>query len=76
MIFFSFESPVSFTDGPTPNADKFFEQIIPDLENREYLRKVLGYTLTGETSARVFFIWYGSGSNGKTFVSRLMEIFL
>jgi len=74
--YFSFESPVSFTDGPTPNADKFFEQVMPEYENREYLRKVLGYSLTGETSARVFFIWYGSGSNAKTFISHLMEIIL
>jgi P4 family phage/plasmid primase-like protien len=74
--FFSYESPVDFLDGETPNADRFFEQVMPNEANREYLRKVLGYSLTTETCARVFFIWYGGGSNGKSYISRLMELIL
>lgn len=74
--YFSYESPVDFIDGPTPNADLFFGQVMPNEANREYLRTVLGYTLTTETCARVFFIWYGKGSNAKSFIARLMELIL
>lgn len=63
--FFSYESPVEYLK-ETPNADKFFKQIQPNEENRELVRKVLGYTLTGNMDARKFFIWYGYGSNGKS----------
>ena len=62
MIF----SPVDYiSDEKLPHADKFFKQIQPKKVNREYLRKILGYSITGRTEARVFFIWYGFGSNGK-----------
>lgn len=71
--YFSYESPVEYIDGPTPHADRFFSEIMPNPIAREYLRKVLGYTLTGETFIRVFFIWYGKGSNGKTLKCRFME---
>jgi phage/plasmid-associated DNA primase len=37
-----------------------FEQVLTDLEEREYVRKV-------------FFIWYGSGSYGKSELSNLMK---
>ena len=47
--YFSYESPVEFINGPIPNADKFLNEIMPNKNAREYLRKVLGYTLTAET---------------------------
>jgi len=72
---FSFESPVEVVKD-TPNANKFFSQIMPDKEEREYLRKVLGYMLTGNMDARCFFIFYGDGSNGKTIVMQLLEVIL
>ena len=61
---FTFECPVSFVK-ETPHADKFFKDLMPKTEEREYLRKILGYQLTGDTSGRLFCIWYGNGSNGK-----------
>ncbi len=70
--YFTYECPVNFVD-KTPNADKFFSQLQPNKENRELVRKILGYSLTGDTKARKFFIWYGFGSNGKSKVFKLME---
>ena len=70
--FLSYESNVELVD-KTPNADKFFKQIMPDETSREYLRKVLGYSITAETCERVFYIWYGHGSNGKSVVTSLMQ---
>ena len=74
--YFSYESSVDFFPGSTPHADLFFEQVMTNDENREYLRKVFGYTLIGETLARSFFIWFGKGSNAKSFVARLLELML
>jgi P4 family phage/plasmid primase-like protien len=71
--YFTFESQVEFIQGETPNADKFFGQLMQNEQNREFLRKVLGYGLTGETCARKFFIFYGKGSNGKSKLCKLLE---
>ena len=70
--YFTYECPVSFVN-ETPNADKFFRQIQPKKENMELVRKILGYSLTGDMKARKFFIWYGFGSNGKSKIFKIME---
>jgi P4 family phage/plasmid primase-like protien len=72
---FSMESPVRLVT-ETKHADKFFSQVMPNKDEREYLRKVLGYMLTGNMDARCFFIWYGDGSNGKTVIMKLMKAIL
>ena len=45
---------------------KFLERIHPDPEMQDYLQRVCGYCLTGRVNLRVFFILYGTGSNGKS----------
>ena len=70
--YFSKECPVSITK-TTKRAEKFFCQVMPNKDNREYLRTVLGYSLSGSMDARCFFIWYGDGSNGKSVIMRLMK---
>lgn len=72
---FTFECDVDVID-KTPKADLFFSQIMPNRENREYLRKVLGYCLTGNMDGRCFFIWYGDGSNGKSVIFKLLKAIL
>ena len=74
--YLSNESNVQYLPGLTKNADKFFCEIMPNLEEREYMRKVLGYCITGETSARSFFIWLGHGSNGKSKIFELLNLIL
>jgi len=72
--YFTYFSPVDYiSDEKLPHADKFFKQIQPKKINREYLRKVLGYSITGRTEARNFFIWYGFGSNGKSRLFKIMD---
>ena len=73
--YFSFSCPVRFVT-ETPNANKFFGQIMPKKDNREFLRKSLGYCISGDTSAQCFYIWYGSGSNGKGELFRTLELFM
>lgn len=57
----------------TKNADKFFSQLMPKKKQREYFRKCLGYWISGNTDAQCFFVLYGSGSNGKSKISDVMD---
>lgn len=69
---FDIECPVELTES-TEHAEKFFKEIMPIDEEREYLRSILGYMLTGNMDARCFFIFYGTGANGKSVVMKLMD---
>ncbi len=72
---FSFECPVSHLDNSDlSNAEKFFSEIMcNDIPSCDYLQKCLGYCMTGETSERCFFIWWGGGSNGKSSLTELLD---
>lgn len=60
-----------------PIFDQFLEDImLGDEEMIEYLWRVIGYCLTGETSARAFFILYGTGRNGKSTFARALQTLL
>lgn len=73
--YFTFECNINLCE-KTPNADNFFKQLMPKAKHREFLRKVLGYCLSGNTDARCFFVLYGKGSNGKSVIGRIMEAIL
>jgi P4 family phage/plasmid primase-like protien len=64
--FFSFETNLDYIPEENEKVEKYFSQLQPNKEYREYLRKVLGYIITGETCAQVFFVFYGDGENGKS----------
>lgn len=54
-----------------PNAQcptwlAFLERVQPDPTVREYLQRVLGYSLTGRMDEHAIFIHVGPGANGKT----------
>ena len=51
--YFTYYSPVSYINGKL--SEKFFKKIQPKKVNREYLR-ILGYSITGRTEARVLLI--------------------
>jgi P4 family phage/plasmid primase-like protien len=71
---FTFECAVSKTESKSlKHAEKFFKQLMPNEKHRKFLQKVLGYCITGQTDGRCFFVFYGSGSNGKTKVSEIMK---
>jgi P4 family phage/plasmid primase-like protien len=73
--YFSYECEVEVTK-TTEKADEFFKQVMPNKNTMEYLRKVLGYLLTGNMDGRVFFLWYGDGSNGKSVIMKLLKCIL
>jgi len=69
-------SPVSYD--PTVHCfefDRFLAKIIPNIQVREFLQRMAGYALTAKTGENCFFIFHGSGRNGKsTFVEVLMYV--
>ena len=75
--FFSFELSVDYNcnkQDSHPNASKFFEEICcGNAELTNYLKRLLGYCLTGETSERSLFIWWGEGMNGKSTVIDILK---
>ena len=53
--------------------DKFLKQVIRDEQTINYLQKAVGYTLTGSTEEECLHFLYGSGRNGKTTFTRIIE---
>ena len=69
--FFSHSIECSFVK-EMPHANKFFSQIMcEDSEKLEYFQQCIGYSVTGETDNKCFFIAIGDGDNAK---SATMEI--
>lgn len=55
-----------------PRFEQFMEEILPDPEIREFLRRLLGYCLTGRTDEQIFAFLHGGGDNGKTLLVELV----
>ncbi|HUV07931.1 MAG TPA: phage/plasmid primase, P4 family [Spirochaetia bacterium] len=71
-------SPVSFDDGAKcPKWDAFLLEIMSgDQKMVDFLRRMIGYCLTGDMRERKYFTLYGGGNNGKTvFIEIVMEVF-
>jgi putative DNA primase/helicase len=60
--------PVKYNPGAkAPTFEKFLREIF--LDNEEliaYVKRALGYSITGDTSENKVFICYGTGANGKS----------
>jgi len=74
--FITKQLPFDYDESATcPIWEQFLMDIIPDQETRDFVRRAIGYTLTGFTSEDMLFILHGSGSNGKsTFVETIGEM--
>lgn len=60
-------SPVTHDpDAQAPAWARFLEQVVPDDEVREFVRRAAGYALTGDVSEQVLFFAHGGGANGKS----------
>lgn len=61
----------------TPTVDAFFNDIFNgDTQVIEYVQALLGYSVTGHTSAELMIIFYGTGANGKGILSSMMSALL
>ena len=66
---------------PVKQYSEFFTKAINaimcnDAARIDYLKKVLGYCLTGSIEAQSYFIFFGRGSNGKSVVLNLLSALL
>lgn len=53
---------------------KFLNDIfLNDSKLIKYLQRVLGYCITGETKEQVFFVFYGTGKNGKSTLLNILQ---
>lgn len=49
-----------------PTWEAFLAKVLPDEAVREYVRRAIGYSLSGDVGEHCLFVCYGSGRNGKT----------
>lgn len=59
-----------------PLFDAMMVRLFPDESVRCYVLKSLGYALSGSNSEKLFFIWAGSGDNGKTTLIEISSFIL
>ncbi len=60
-------SPVAYDPTATaPVWEAFLARVVPDPNVRAFIRRSVGYSLTGEVSEQHFWFLFGSGANGKT----------
>lgn len=60
-------APVEYwPDAVCPKWMEFLSLVLPDAAVRDYVRRAVGYSLTGDIGERVMFLLYGSGRNGKS----------
>jgi P4 family phage/plasmid primase-like protien len=73
--YISIASPVAYDpDMPIPHFLKFLETSHPDPEVPDFLQKVLGYSLTNETSEQRMFIHHGAQTaNGKSVLMNVLK---
>ena len=68
------KSPINYN--PKAKADRwarFVKEVLP--KHHEYIQKVMGYCVTGETNLQKLWMFVGAGSNGKsTFLENIMEV--
>ncbi len=58
-----------------PRWQDFLQDIIPDEDTRAFIKRAVGYSLTGSTKEDVLFILHGSGCNGKsTFIQTISTL--
>jgi putative DNA primase/helicase len=60
-------APIHYDSEATcPAWDKFLSEVLPDPSLRAFVRRAIGYSLTGDSSEEVMFLLHGSGANGKS----------
>jgi putative DNA primase/helicase len=69
--------PVPFDpEAKAPRWERFLERVMPSTDMRDYLQRIIGYTLTGRTTEQVVFFHVGPAASGKSVFLRIMEAVL
>lgn len=59
--------PVAYDpDAKAPKWEAFLEKVQPSADMRDYLQRIVGYTITGETREQVVFFHVGPPASGKS----------
>jgi putative DNA primase/helicase len=67
-------APVRFDPAATaPRFLQYLEESLPDPEVRSYLKRVMGYSITGSVAEQVMFIHHGKTSNGKSVLFKVLS---
>jgi P4 family phage/plasmid primase-like protien len=66
----------SWEDDKVKDIMRFISQVLPIEEVREYVMKILASTLDGSTKQEKFYIFSGSGGNGKSKLIELLDLTL
>jgi P4 family phage/plasmid primase-like protien len=64
--------PYNAEDEKIKQVEQFFHDIIPDQHTMTYVLKFLGTCLQGHVPDEKFYIWTGSGGNGKSLTIKLL----
>ncbi|HWY14415.1 MAG TPA: phage/plasmid primase, P4 family [Rhizomicrobium sp.] len=56
-----------------PRFETFMEEILPDPDMRSFVQRIFGYCLTGSIREQKFFLFWGSGRNGKSTLINVMR---
>jgi P4 family phage/plasmid primase-like protien len=64
--------PYNANDEKIKQVEQFFADIIPDQHTMSYVLKFLGTCLQGHVPDEKFYIWTGSGGNGKSLTIKLL----
>lgn len=71
------QAPVNYDpDAAAPGWESFLTQSHGTLSMREYLQRIVGYSITGLNSERALFIHHGSGANGKSVFTEVISAVL
>lgn len=54
------------TDQPGPTFARFLDEVLPDREVQEFVRRLFGYSMLGTVREHVLPIFTGTGKNGKS----------
>jgi len=53
-------------DAAAPRWEQFIREILPDPDLAAFIKRAIGYSLTGQMKEQCFFMCHGKGSNGKS----------
>lgn len=66
------QAAAAYHEEGAPRWEAFLRRVQPEPEMRAYLQRVAGYCATGLTTEQVFFLWHGSGANGKSVAQNVL----